>query len=231
MQTGIQPTLDGFVAFVATILPTGSVPATPPYQTWAYDQALNTVNTQLQCAPGQPGAWSVYTDAVYNLAMHILVTLGQDVTYPIATASWAGGLVTLTTTITNQFQPGQQIMVQGLSPLAYDAGFAKPFVVNSVDVPTNALTYAVAANPGAATLLAGAAVSGVVFQTMRLRYQLNTFAPGLVATGADQGTSVGLDNPDWLKGLTIADLDYIKTPWGRHYQAIAMRVGTIWGLS
>lgn len=40
---------------------------------------------------------------------------------------------------------------------------------------------------------------------------------GLVAATSDQGTSTTLASPDWAKQLTIAQLDFAKTPWGRSY--------------
>lgn len=55
---------------------------------------------------------------------------------------------------------------------------------------------------------------------------------GLVQTAGDQGTSGGVAVPTWVTGLTIADLDMMKTPWGRSFLAWNQSYGpTIWGLS
>ena len=62
-------------------------------------------------------------------------------------------------------------------------------------------------------------------------FNLIGLTPGVVATASDQGTSGNLVVPDAFKNLTIGDLDFIKTPWGRRYLAYAQDFGTIWGLS
>lgn len=60
------------------------------------------------------------------------------------------------------------------------------------------------------------------------------FSPGLgVPTAAsDQGTSVGLLNPEFMRMFTLRDLQTLKTPFGRAYMEIAMDYGSnLWGLS
>jgi hypothetical protein len=42
---------------------------------------------------------------------------------------------------------------------------------------------------------------------------------------------VGLLNPEAMKTFTLANLQNLKTPWGREYLAIAQRAGTTWGLT
>jgi hypothetical protein len=69
------------------------------------------------------------------------------------------------------------------------------------------------------------------FADLRASLNLNAFTAGVVTTAADQNTSDSLAVPDSLKNLTIADLQNLKTPWGRAYLAIAQRYGTLWGLS
>jgi hypothetical protein len=55
---------------------------------------------------------------------------------------------------------------------------------------------------------------------------------GLVASTSDEGTSVTLANPDWVKGLTIGQLQFAKTPWGREYLSFIQSYGpTIWNLT
>ena len=55
---------------------------------------------------------------------------------------------------------------------------------------------------------------------------------GLVAATSDEGTSVTLANPDWVKGLTIGQLQFAKTPWGREYLSFIQSYGpSIWGLT
>jgi hypothetical protein len=38
-------------------------------------------------------------------------------------------------------------------------------------------------------------------------------------------------NPEVMNNLTFADLQTLKTPWGRIYLGIAQDVGTLWGVT
>ena len=71
------------------------------------------------------------------------------------------------------------------------------------------------------------------FETQRGQagLNLNNFQAGVVNTAGDQGTSGGLTVPDQFSGLTIADLQNLKTPYGRTYLGIAQSVGTLVGLT
>ena len=56
---------------------------------------------------------------------------------------------------------------------------------------------------------------------------------GLVSDSAnDQGTSVSLAEPKWAKGLTVGQLGFFKTPWGREYLSYQQSYGpSVWGLT
>lgn len=55
---------------------------------------------------------------------------------------------------------------------------------------------------------------------------------GLVQAAGDQGTSGSVSAPKWVEGLTIADLDMMKTPWGRAFLAWNQSYGpSVWGVS
>jgi hypothetical protein len=55
------------------------------------------------------------------------------------------------------------------------------------------------------------------FSDQRANFKLLSFKAGPVGASADQATSQTLVTPDFLKGLTIGDLDLLLTPWGRDY--------------
>ncbi|HEX7911785.1 MAG TPA: hypothetical protein VF534_27340 [Paraburkholderia sp.] len=55
------------------------------------------------------------------------------------------------------------------------------------------------------------------FAMQRQTFNLLAFKAGPVASTADQSTSTTFVTPDFLKGLTIGDLDLLLTPWGRDY--------------
>ena len=55
---------------------------------------------------------------------------------------------------------------------------------------------------------------------------------GLIGAASDQGTSSTTVVPDWAKTLTIGQLDFYKTAWGRSFLAWNQSYGpTIWGLT
>jgi hypothetical protein len=55
------------------------------------------------------------------------------------------------------------------------------------------------------------------FADQRAAFKLLSFKAGPVGASADQATSQTLVTPDFLKGLTMGDLDLLLTPWGREY--------------
>lgn len=67
----------------------------------------------------------------------------------------------------------------------------------------------------------------------KAREKLDLLEPisGVVQASTDEGTSVSLLVPESLKNLTIGDLEFTRTPWGRQYLAYAQDFGAICGLS
>lgn len=69
------------------------------------------------------------------------------------------------------------------------------------------------------------------FTDLRTTLDIAGFKAGVVASAADQGTSDALTVPKALEALTLADLQYLKDPYGRQYLALAQKFGTLWGLT
>ena len=69
------------------------------------------------------------------------------------------------------------------------------------------------------------------FMYMRTKFNLTGFVSGVITAANDETTGQSLQVPDAFKGLTISDLQNLKTPYGRQYLAIAQRYGEIWGLT
>ena len=70
------------------------------------------------------------------------------------------------------------------------------------------------------------------FLKLRADLGIDKFAPGVVASTSDQSTASALLNPEFMKTLTLQNLQNLRDPWGRQYLAFAMSAGpTIWGLS
>jgi len=63
------------------------------------------------------------------------------------------------------------------------------------------------------------------FTQQRKTYKINAFAPGVVQSGGDGGSSASLTVPQQMQNFTMGDLQNMKTPWGRRYLAIASDFG------
>lgn len=63
------------------------------------------------------------------------------------------------------------------------------------------------------------------FRDMRRGYRIEAPSFGLPASASDQGTSGALVNPEFMRNLTLDDLQRMKTPYGRAYLGIAQAFG------
>ena len=70
------------------------------------------------------------------------------------------------------------------------------------------------------------------FANLRTKFKIDEPAVGIVSASSNESTSTTLLNPEQLKHLTLADLQTLKTPYGRRYMGIAQGYGQeTWGLS
>lgn len=69
------------------------------------------------------------------------------------------------------------------------------------------------------------------FEGLRKQFQILIQAAGVVQSSSDESTSNSLAVPDALRQLTIGDLGFFKTPWGREYLSYAQDFGDIFGLT
>lgn len=71
------------------------------------------------------------------------------------------------------------------------------------------------------------------FANLRAGLKIDSFTAGAVSGTSDEGTSVSIAVPKEIaEGLTFANLQQMKTPWGRAYLGIAQSFGpSIWGVS
>jgi hypothetical protein len=69
------------------------------------------------------------------------------------------------------------------------------------------------------------------FSKAREKFKVFNFVPGVVTAAADVSTSDTLTVPDYMKNLTLQNLQNLKTPWGRQYLAIMQNLGPLWGIS
>lgn len=69
------------------------------------------------------------------------------------------------------------------------------------------------------------------FAYFRKFFGLTSFVAGVIQSTSDEGTSQSMSIPQMMENLTIADLQYLKTPWGRIYAQYAAMYGNIVGVS
>jgi hypothetical protein len=69
------------------------------------------------------------------------------------------------------------------------------------------------------------------WQGTRFNLQINNFVAGVVQSTSDEGTSASFLVPESFSNYTIANLQNLKTPYGRAYLGIAQSWGPVWGLN
>jgi hypothetical protein len=79
--------------------------------------------------------------------------------------------------------------------------------------------------------LAPDAPPSTYFADIRKEWGVNDFVAGVVTGAGDESTSDTLVVPEAFKTLSLANLQNLKTQYGREYLSIAQRVGTAWGIS
>jgi hypothetical protein len=70
------------------------------------------------------------------------------------------------------------------------------------------------------------------FRDLRKTFRLTEVSVGVPSQVSDQGTAVGILNPEQMRLFTLQDLQTMKTSYGRQYMAFAQMYGrSIWGIS
>lgn len=69
------------------------------------------------------------------------------------------------------------------------------------------------------------------FYDLREKWGINSFVPGVIESSHDETTGQSMLVPEFMKELTLGQLQNLKTPYGRQYLAYAQTIGTNWGLS
>lgn len=65
------------------------------------------------------------------------------------------------------------------------------------------------------------------FAQVQQKYQLHSLVPGVISFAGDEGTQSTMVVPDAFKHMTIANLQNLKTPYGRTYLSIVQDVGSL----
>lgn len=74
-------------------------------------------------------------------------------------------------------------------------------------------------------------VGQTYFAQLRQNWNITGFIAGVISGSSDESTSQTILTPEAMKGLMLADLQNLKTPYGRQYLAFAQSYGSLWGLS
>lgn len=69
------------------------------------------------------------------------------------------------------------------------------------------------------------------FSNIRKELNLDTLTYGLLNQASDQGTAGGELIPNAIQRLSLADLNFLKDPFGRRAISFLMELGPLWGLS
>jgi hypothetical protein len=236
-----SPNLTDFITFCQNQgVQTGFLPSDSPYFIWAFNWAvavaLAVPNSCVSYTIGSPPTLpnTVYVIAVYNLGMHKLIEIAQDLTaQPLTALSWSSSYVTATTTNALDLVIGTTVgvTVAAAVPYGYNVSYVapNPAIIATV-VGTNSFTYPMTVNPGTET---SPGVFGTLFFTLlRQQFNLLSFIAGPVASSGDQGTNQSLVVPQWLETATLSTNNLLKTPWGQAYLEYAQMYGpTVVGLS
>lgn len=69
------------------------------------------------------------------------------------------------------------------------------------------------------------------FQNLRKKFNCLGFVGGVIQSSSDEGTSDSMVVPEQIRMFTVANLNNLKTPYGRTYIGYAQSYGTLWGVS
>lgn len=177
------------------------------------------------------GSNTTLTDSTQNWTANQWANyLMQDGNQVAVIASNAGSTLTWTSPLTNPVEPGDSYLVASqwlFTTLAVSLSTVNELLVGS---PLYVLAIY---NLAADRLLnyANDVPNQSYFRDARKDLRLATVSVGVPSAASDQGTATGILNPEFMKTMTLADLQTLRTPWGREYMGIALSVGTLWGLS
>jgi hypothetical protein len=221
----ICPTLSGYIAFLTNVVQL-EMENLPPFAGLGTLVEGSTTLTLTAVTTGDLVQWAIVTDA--NSAIPANTTCGGAIspvppvgigTYLLSQAALSSQSTPEAITATNQW-------------IVWTFGVALKTVNRALAIAGELYNIAVY-NLATDRLLNWAPdIEGqTYFQDLRRDMKLTRPALGVASSGSDQGTSGAVLNPDFMRALTMADLQTLKTPFGREYMGIAQQFGPdIFGL-
>ena len=218
------PNLADYASFLASVvgIPPAAPPA-PPGAAGVFPSATGSVSSgtttsltdgNQSWASGQWNGCTVY-DSTLNESAVITATSQNEVTFAALTQAPTAG--------------DAYIIVQPIAAVSLAIALR---TVNQALNAIDAATYTLAVYNLAADRLINFAPdqpSQTFFRDLRAKFRLDQVSVGAVGNASDQGTSAAVLNPDWMKKMTLRDLQTLKTPYGRDYMAMVMDYGpNVW---
>ena len=219
------PNLPDFTVFVYNQgVPLSVLPSDSPYLQWAYNQAIAIV-LPMPVSPIR------YVLAVYNLGMHILLSIAQDINDDdsvIIDPPETLGVQAVAKAIVNQsgningfliLNPGQNYLTTPLmiiSPPPNGGVLATALVIVQNGVVVN---FEIT-NPGTKYIVNN------FWAEWRIKYNVGNIITGVTNSAGDQGTSASSTVPEFFNKLNLSSLEQMQDPWGRYYLAYAQKYGT-----
>ncbi len=211
------PNVADFTTFLQTSvgIPTSALPTNSPWITYAFNQA---VALTLQIA--QVTAIE-YVLAVYNCGTHILIKITPD-EQALVTASITTGTLDVTDVASGTIAVGMQIL-----NIATPVPTITAFGTGTGGTGTYTISQDLTVSSTSMTL------QGTYFQTQRGKdgFDLVGVPNAFLSASSDESTSQTMAVSDALQTLSLTDLDFMRTPWGREWIEYGQDYGPVWGLT
>ena len=228
--TPTQPNLADYITFLTNAGFTSAVlPSDSPWPGYALNQAVTLCNPygQTICNYGAPPGFTnaLYPIAVYNLAAHIQLMITPDVTAQVVGGiSDGGGVNAGNVLVVSAVNIGT--VAAGMQLLGLTAPQIEPLIISAIGPGPN---YTVSQ-----TLLISSQtinLQGTFFSGQRAQFKMLGFLPGVISESHDESTGQSFAVSTALEGLSLRDLNYLTTPFGRAYMQYAMDAGELVGIS
>ena len=212
-----MPTLAGYLAWIRAVMgiSTNYLPDSSPYIAASFSFAQEIVSGYLAEV-----SQTVYTDAVYNFAGHLLIETAQDQPGASFTGYIAGNNLTIVTLNSGVVASQQVLIATGILPATIIIGGSDlAWEINPLQ------SYGSVSSPFSINSQYN------YFSNLRELCKINNFVSGVVQSTSDESTSTTLAVTEVMQRLNFSDLQYIKTPYGCAYLGYAARVGSPVGVS
>jgi hypothetical protein len=212
-----MPTLAGYFAWIRAVMGISSVylPDDSPYVAASFAFAQEIVSEYMAEV-----SKTIYTDAIYNLAGHLLIETAQDQSGASFSGYISGNNLTITMLNSGVVASQQVLIATGILPATVIIGGS------ALDWEINPLQ-----NYGSVSSPFSIISQYNYFANLRELWKINNFVSGVVQSTSDESTSASLAATEIMQRLNFSDLQYLKTPFGRAYLGYVARVGSPFGMS